>query len=345
MDASNYVIGVTLAQMRKEGLDHPMYFIRRLLSKAGQNYGTTERKALGMVYAVQKSRHYLLATPFTFFVDHQALMYLVNKPVIQGRVSRWLILLQEFSFKIIVFPRKSHLIADQLSRIKSGEVPGSGVNEDFPDAHLFQIVVLPQWYEGIEQYLSIATFLKEMPVAETRNIALKRAFQLIDRMLYKMGPDKVLRRYVIEEEIMGILRESHEGLVGDHMGPDVTTRKVLLAGLWRPTLYADARKWVLTCATCQRARKPLKIDFMLSFPSQPQELFKQWGLEFVQPLPASSTHRCKYILVATEYLTKWAEARALPDSTTLSTTRFLYEKIVTWSGIPLLLTSDKGYTL
>lgn len=47
-----------------------------------------EREALGMVYAVQKFRHYLLATPFTFYVDHQALMYLVNKPIIQGRVSR-----------------------------------------------------------------------------------------------------------------------------------------------------------------------------------------------------------------------------------------------------------------
>ena len=71
------------------------------------------------------------------FVDHQALMYLVNKQVIQGRVSRWLILLQEFTFKIIVRSGKSHVITDQLSRIKSGEASGSGVCEDFLDAHLF----------------------------------------------------------------------------------------------------------------------------------------------------------------------------------------------------------------
>ena len=94
-----------------------------------------------MVYAVQKFRHYVLATPFVFYVDHQALLYLVNKPIIQGRISRWL-LLQEFTFKIVVWPGKSHASADHLSRIKSGEPP-EGVNDDFPDAQLFHVTVLP----------------------------------------------------------------------------------------------------------------------------------------------------------------------------------------------------------
>lgn len=103
VDASNYVIGAMLAQTGDHGLDHPVYFISRLLSKAENNYSTTEREALGMVYDVQKFKHYLLAvTPFVFYVDHQALLYLVNKPIIQGRIRRWLLLLQEFTFKIVV---------------------------------------------------------------------------------------------------------------------------------------------------------------------------------------------------------------------------------------------------
>lgn len=120
VDASNFAIGATLAQLGAQGLDHSVFFASRLLSKAEQNYSTTEQEALGMVYAVQKFRHYLFATPFTFYVDHQALMYLVNKPIIQGRVSQWLLLLQEFTFAIVVRPGKSHVIADQLSRIRSG---------------------------------------------------------------------------------------------------------------------------------------------------------------------------------------------------------------------------------
>lgn len=42
VDASNFAIGATLAQVGDHGLDHPIYFASRLLSKAEKNYNTTE---------------------------------------------------------------------------------------------------------------------------------------------------------------------------------------------------------------------------------------------------------------------------------------------------------------
>ena len=125
------------------------------------------------------------------------------------------------------------------------------------------------------------------------------------------------------------------------MGPDTTARKILLAGLWWPTVYNDAREWVVACDTCQRAGKPLKRDFMPLNPSHAQELFERWGLDFIGPVKVSKT-RCRYIVVATEYLTKWVEARALPDNSAVSTAKFLYEQIITRYGIPIQLTSDCG---
>ena len=77
-------------------------------------------------------------------------------------------------------------------------------------------------------------------------------------------------------------------------------------------------------------------------PSQAQELFERWGLDFIGPLKVSRTRRCRYIVVATVYLTKWVEACALPDNSALSTARFIYEQIITRYGIPLQLTSDRG---
>lgn len=342
VDASNFAIGATLAQVGDHGLDHLVYFASRLLSKAEKHYSTTEREALGMVYSIQKFRHYLLATPFTFYVDHQALMYLVNKPIIQGRISRWLLLLQEFTFNIIVRLGKSHVIADQLSRIQSGE-PAEGVNEDFPDVHLFRIAVLPAWYTSVVEYLSTSRFPREMPPGERRKLVLRsRTFQLINGFLYKMGPNQVLRRCVLEEEIQGVLREAQEGPVGGHMGPDTTARKVLLAGLWWPTLHNDAREWVTSCDTCQRVGRPLKRDFMPLNPSNAQELFERWGLDFIGPLKPSRARRCEYIVVATDYLTKWVKARALLDNSTVITAKFIYEQIITRYGIPIQLTSDRG---
>jgi hypothetical protein len=37
-----------------------------------------------MVYALHKFKHYLLSNKFTFYVDHMALLYLINKPLLIG---------------------------------------------------------------------------------------------------------------------------------------------------------------------------------------------------------------------------------------------------------------------
>jgi hypothetical protein len=75
------------------GLDYLVFFVSHLQSKVQNNYTMTEYEALSMVYSMEKKLHYLLVMLFTFYVDHQALIYLLNKPIMQGRVIRWLLLL------------------------------------------------------------------------------------------------------------------------------------------------------------------------------------------------------------------------------------------------------------
>ena len=84
IDASGIAIGAILTQPGDDGMDYPIVYSNRKLNKAERNYSTTEREALGMVFALQKYRHYLLANPFIFYTDHQALKYLVNKPLHHG---------------------------------------------------------------------------------------------------------------------------------------------------------------------------------------------------------------------------------------------------------------------
>jgi hypothetical protein len=104
-----------LAQPGEGELDHPIVFASRKLSTAEKNYMTTEREGLEMVYALQKFRHYLLGSHFKMYTDHSALRYLVNKPVLGGRICRWLLLFQEYDFKVIVKPGKLNAGPDHLS--------------------------------------------------------------------------------------------------------------------------------------------------------------------------------------------------------------------------------------
>ena len=98
VDASNFAIGSVLSQKNSKGHDQPIYFSSWQLSAVEKNYSVTESEALGMLYFVQKYRHYLLGYKFTFHVNHDALKYMINKPQLSGQIARWILLLQEFNF-------------------------------------------------------------------------------------------------------------------------------------------------------------------------------------------------------------------------------------------------------
>ena len=90
-----------------------------------RNYTTTKREGLVMVYVLYKFRHYLLGVHLKMFIDHSTLKYLVNKPMLGGKICRWLLLFQEYDFDIIVEPRRLNARPDHLSRLESGEEPTS----------------------------------------------------------------------------------------------------------------------------------------------------------------------------------------------------------------------------
>jgi hypothetical protein len=75
-------------------------------------------------------------------------------------------------------------------------------------------------------------------------------FSLIAGQLYKMGPDEILRRCVMEAERPVILEESHEGIIGGHYAGKETTQKVLRADLWWPTLHRDVKEYTRAYDVC-----------------------------------------------------------------------------------------------
>ena len=110
-------------------MDFPISYASCQLNSAEKNYTTIECEGLSMIYAVKNFRHYLLANKFVFFVDHQALMYLVNKPCATGKIVRWFVILLEFDFMVAVKKGSTHQRVDHLSRILTGESP-TGVDDD-----------------------------------------------------------------------------------------------------------------------------------------------------------------------------------------------------------------------
>jgi hypothetical protein len=343
VDASNVAIGSVLSQKDEKGHDRPIYFASRQLAAAEKNYTVTEREALGMIFSVQKFRHYLLGYKFTFHVDHDALKYMINKPQLSGQIARWVLLLQEFNFTIQVRPGKSHANADHLSRINL-ELGSEPINDDFPDAALFQVEVIPTEYADIIHFLSTGQFPIDYSEKQKKILAYKvTPYTLIAETLYKRGKDEILRRCVNPSEIPLILEGCHSDICGGHFAGLVTAQKALQSGYWWPTMFADAAKFARKCDPCQRVGKPTPTTAMPLTPILAQVPFEKWGIDFVGPInPPSRNGRKRYILVATEYVTKWAEALATRNDDANTVAKFLYEYIITRFGCPKELVSDRG---
>ena len=67
------------------------------------------------------------------------------------------------------------------------------------------------------------------------------------------------------------------------------------------------------------------------------------GIDFVRPIkPPAKGSGAQYIIVATNYLTKWVKAKATPKNNACTTAKFLFENIFIRYGLPLEIVSDQG---
>ena len=114
-DASGTAIGGVLSQVQGSAEKVIAYWSRQL-QKAERNYSTVEREALAVVCAIKEFYPYLYAFPFTVVTDHNPLTSLKGIKDTGGRITRWLMFLQQFNFEIRYKKGSQHSNADALSR-------------------------------------------------------------------------------------------------------------------------------------------------------------------------------------------------------------------------------------
>lgn len=115
-DASNYAIGGILSQ-GPIGQDLPIAYASRTLNKAEQNYSTTEKELLAIVWCVKHFRPYIYGRKFNMITDHKPLTYLFNSKNDGARIFRWRLSLEEYEYIPIYKPGKLNTNADALSRV------------------------------------------------------------------------------------------------------------------------------------------------------------------------------------------------------------------------------------
>ena len=190
-DASDTTIGASLGQ--KENLmTYAIYFISKNLTPAELNYTVTEKEMLAVVHAVNKFRHYITGYEVFIHTDHSSIRYLMNKPITNGRITRWLLLMREFNITVLNRPGKENQVVYFLSRLKTSSeiVP---ISDNFPNEHLFAISVITPWYADIANYLSSGMLPPSFTSKEKKNIIKQSVgYTWIDGDLFYTGYDLII---------------------------------------------------------------------------------------------------------------------------------------------------------
>ncbi|XP_022007536.1 uncharacterized protein LOC110906766 [Helianthus annuus] len=238
-DASDYAVGAVLGQRREKHF-HPIYYASKTLNDAQENYTTTEKELLAVVFAFDKFRSYLVLSKTVVFTDHSALRHLFQKKDAKPRLIRWILLLSEFDIEIKDKKGAENVAADHLSRLedpKREEIREEAIGDRFPhesiDAVTAGAVDLP-WYSDIANYLADGFVMESLSAQQTWKLTRDaRKYIWDDPYLFRIGGDRVLRRCVSREEGAGILRHVHEGLTGGHHGAHVTAQNLIVVSIGR----------------------------------------------------------------------------------------------------------------
>nr|GEZ67695.1 hypothetical protein [Tanacetum cinerariifolium] len=133
-DASDYAVGAVPGQ-RVEKHFRPIHYTSKTMTQAEMNYTTTKKEMLAVVYAFEKFRSYLIMNKSIVYTDHSALKYLFAKKDAKACLLRWILLLQEFDFKVIDTKGAENYAADHLSRLENpyeNVFDPKEINETFP---------------------------------------------------------------------------------------------------------------------------------------------------------------------------------------------------------------------
>jgi len=242
-DASDTSIGASLGK-NEDALAYAIYFVNKNLTPAELNYIVTEKEMLAIIHAVNKFRHYITRYEVLVHTYHSTIRYLMKKPFTNGRITKWLLLLQEFNLTILDRPGKENQVVDYFSRLQnSGEAVQ--VEDSFPDEHLFAISVLTPWYADLANYLSIGKLPPYFSSKEKERLIKQSArYSWVNGDLFYIGYDMIIRRCIREDEIIDILTSCHDQPCGGHFAAKSTTHKILSLGYYWPSILKDSKKYV-----------------------------------------------------------------------------------------------------
>lgn len=319
-DASALAIGGVLTQCY-DGVEHPIAYCSRSLNKNEVNYSTTERELLAVIYALEQFKSYVEGQDCKIITDHASLLWFYKLKNPSGRLARWSMRLSQFNFTIEHRKGRENIIPDALSRIQIDAIGPDLSNDSWYNHMIKECTARPRRYPN---------------------------FQVIDNKLFRYTRNKYnsiseyeWKRVIPSEERLNILRKCHDDLTSAHMGIFKTHKRLSQHYFW-PNMYEDVKRYVNRCETC-KIYKPSNLarPGLMGNPKQVTKPFEAICCDLLGPFP-SSTNRNKYLIVCTDYFSKYVLLHPIRVATGVAVAKFIEKHVFLVHGVCKYIYIDNG---
>lgn len=137
-----------------------------------------------------------------------------------------------------------------------------------------------------------------------------------------------------------IMKQVHDGVFGGHLGRKKTKAKLLQKYNWYQC-REDIYLWIKRCDNCAINKKPTKNPKAYLGELRVGAPLGRLGVDILGPLPLTPRNN-RYILIATDYFTKWVELMPVPDQTAVTCADAILKQVVCQFGCPLSIHTDQG---
>ena len=327
---------------------------RRIISHASakftqteKRYHSNEQECLAVIWALRKFRHYLEDGNFTLRTDNRALTWLDNIKDGKGKLHRWAMYLRAFNFTVEHVAGKENELPDALSRN-----PGNEIFKD--DAGALE-ALLPPEQTKYEQRVYLASALVQdlhERIAQEQEKELfdikdaerflqpTQTLQFSDGVYYVHEHGNPPRAYVPYTCRSEVIAYFHDDPLACHPGADETLRAVREHYYW-PRMRDDIRRAVANCATCLITKASLPIAKGVEKARQPTALWDTVAIDMMGPYPRTSRGK-RFILVATDLMSRWVEAFAVSSSEVNVIAPILEREVFMRWGYPRVVLSDNA---
>nr|ABB47000.1 retrotransposon protein, putative, unclassified [Oryza sativa Japonica Group] len=195
-------------------------------------------------------------------------------------------------------------------------------------------ITADDWRYDVFQYLQNPS---QSASRKLRYKALKYA--LLDDELYYWMIDGVLLKCLSADQAKVVMGEVHEGICGTHQSAHKMKWLLRRTGYFWPTMLEDCFRYYKGCQDCQKFGAIQIAPASAMNPIIKPWPFRGWGIDMIGQINSPSSKGHKFILVATDYFTKWVEAVPLKK---VDSGDAIKEYIIYRFGIPHTITTDQG---